>query len=134
MNASELAEKMLLWEKNKLALDALGAEIESEVLTLEKTQAVGRTRVTYTGGRSTYDYETPGKSAPAEIIAMLTIPFETIDWEGVKTAVPDVIAEFTHIENKVDYKTVCKEAKIEPIVLSKTAPTATIKLDKGEAK
>jgi hypothetical protein len=130
MNATELATKMLEWEKGKRALDELGAEIEAEVLTLQKTQVVGNCRVTYSGGRAAYDYETPGKTAPKEIIDMLTMRIETVDWEGVKATVPDVVAEFTRIENKVDYKTVCKEAKIEPVVISTTAPSATIKLEK----
>ncbi len=129
MDASELATKMLEWEKNKRALDALGSEIEAEVLKLGKTQVVGKCRVTYSGGRATYDYETSGKFAPNEIIAMCTVPVQITDWEGVKATVPDVVAEFTHTENRVDYKTVCKEAKIEPLIVSKTEPTATIKLE-----
>lgn len=129
VDASELAAKMLEWEKNKRALDALGAEIEAEVLKVGKTQVVGKCRVTYSGGRASYDYETPGKTASPEVIAMCTVPVLITDWEGVKATVPDVVAEFTRTENHIDYKTVCKESKIDPVVLSQTSPTATIKLE-----
>ena len=130
MNASELAEKMLLWEKNKLALDALGSEIEAEVLKLEKTQVVGRVRVTYSGGRSTYDYETPCATVADEIKERFAVQRETTDWSAVADEVPDVVEKYTTIETDYDFKSICKEAKIEPVVLSKTDPTATIKLDK----
>lgn len=130
MNATELATKMLEWEKGKRALDELGAEIEAEVLTLQKTQVVGNCRVTYSGGRSTYDYETPGKTAPAVFIQHFATIRESIDWDLVREEVPDVVSKYTTNEVVIDYKSVCKEAKIEPIVISTTAPSATIKLEK----
>ena len=130
MNASELAEKILLWEKNKLALDALGSEIEAEVLKLEKTQVVGGVRVTYSGGRATYDYTTPCATVPDEIKSKFATQRESVDWTAVADEVPEVVAKFTTIETDYDFKAICKEAKVEPIVLSKTDPTATIKLDK----
>ena len=130
MEASELAAKMLEWEKMKKALDLLGSEIETEVIRLEKTQVVGSVRVTYSGGRSTYDYESPAlNKAPQDVISKYTTEFEVIDWEGVKQTVPDVIEEFTKIDKSVDWKLVCKEAKIDPVVLSKTPPSATIKME-----
>jgi len=130
MNASELAEKMLLWEKNERANNELAKEIEAEVLKLEKTQVVGGVRVTYSGGRSTYDYQTPAAKAPDEIIDKYSVPINTTDWEAVKNEVPDVVAKHTTTEIGFDYKSICKEANIEPVVLSKTDPTATIKLEK----
>ena len=130
MNASELAEKMLLWEKNKLALDALGGEIEAEVLKLEKTQVVGGVRVTYSGGRATYDYATPCSRVADEIKARFATQRESTDWDAVADEVPEVVAKFTTIETDYDFKAICKEEKIEPVVLSKTEPTATIKLDR----
>jgi hypothetical protein len=129
MNASELAEKMLTWEKNKRSLDELGKEIEAEVLTLQKTQVVGGCRVTYSGGRSTYDYQTPCQSVDGEILAKHSTARDVIDWEGVKATVPDVIAEFTTTTFDYDWKSILKDAGLEPLVLSTTAPSATIKLE-----
>lgn len=129
MNTTELATKVLEWEKGKRALDALGAEIEIEVLKLKKTLVVGGCRVTYSGGRATYDYEMAGKTANSEIISKFTTQREVINWDGVKETVPDVVAEFTRIEESVDYRAVCKEAKIEPVIISTTAPSAMIKLE-----
>ena len=130
MNASELAEKMLLWEKNERANKELAKEIEAEVLKLEKTQVVGGARVTYSGGRSTYDYETPSKSVASEIKKKYATERETIDWAAVADEAPEIVAKHTTIEIDYDYKSILKDAGIEPVVLSKTEPTATIKLEK----
>jgi hypothetical protein len=130
MNASELAAKMLEWEKNKRALDALGAEIEAEVLKIGKTQTVGNCRVTYSGGRSSYDYQTPAAKAPPELLEKYSTEYEIVNWDEVAKAVPETVKKFTTIETQIDYKAICKEAKLEPVELSTTAPTATIKLEK----
>jgi hypothetical protein len=129
MDSSELAAKMLEWEKQKRALDALGAEIESEVIGLGKTQVVGKVRVTYSGGRATYDYKTPALTAPSELIDRYATPRSVVDWDAVADAVPEVVSKFTTTEYDIDYKAVLKEANIDPLVVSKTEPTATIKLE-----
>ena len=133
MNASELAEKMLLWEKNRKLLDELEKEIQEEVLKLQKTQVVGGCRVTFSGGRNTYDYETAGKTAPKEIIEKYSTIVETTDWKSVVELAkvdPDIIEECTVKTTNVDYKEVCKEFKIAPIILSTTPPSASVKLEK----
>ena len=133
MNASELAEKMLLWEKNRKLLDELEKEIQEEVLKLQKTQVVGGCRVTFSGGRNTYDYETAGKTAPKEIIEKYSTIVETTDWKSVVELAkvdPDIIEECTVKTTNVDYKEVCKESKIAPIILSTTPPSASVKLEK----
>jgi hypothetical protein len=129
MNASELAERMLEWERFKRTLDALSAEIEAEVLKIGKTQVVGSVRVTYSGGRATNDYETPGKDAPPELIEKHSEAVEVTDWNAVADMVPDVVKKFTTVEISVDWKAVCEDAKINPIVVSRTEPKATIKLE-----
>lgn len=136
MDSTELAKKMLEWESLKRQLDSLGKEIEAEVLRLGKTQKVGMCQVTYSGGRSTYDYETPAKNAPKEIIEKYSTEHKTVNWEGVVELAkvdPDLIEEMTTTTVSVDYKSVCKEAKIDPDVVSKTEPTATIKLEEKDA-
>jgi hypothetical protein len=130
MNASELAEKMLLWEKNERANNELAKEIESEVLKLEKTQVVGGARVTYSGGRSTYDYETPAVKAPPELLVKYATQVRTTDWDAVEAEAPEIVAKHSVTNYVYDYKSILKEANIEPVVASKTDPTATIKLDK----
>jgi predicted transcriptional regulator len=129
MNSSQLAIKMLEWEEKKRALDALSAEIESEVLKLEKTQVVGKVRVTYSGGRATYDYQTPAREASIELIEKYSTERTVTDWDLVKEEVPEVIAKYSTIEIDVAWNQVCKEAGIEPVVLLKTEPIAKIKLE-----
>lgn len=85
MDNSELALKMLEWEKARKSLDALEKEIESAVLVLGKTQTVGNVRATFTNGRKTYDYETAARAHPmfSEATRLLfTKMVETVDWKG----------------------------------------------------
>jgi len=133
MDSTELAEKMLMWERRKIELDELEQEIQAEVLKLQKTQLVGGCRVTYSNGRRTYDYETAGKTAPKEIIQKHSKIDKMTDWKAVVEIAkvdPDIIEECTYKVVNVNYAEVCKEAKIEPIVVSKTEPTATVKLER----
>lgn len=104
MNATELAEKMIAWGKARQALDALEAEIKTEVLELGETQKVGSVRASYSGGRKTYDYENAGKSADQAWIDVCTTP-------------------------KTDWARVCKLAEIPDIPFTQTEPTVTIKLE-----
>lgn len=118
MNVSELASKMLQWEAQKRALDALADEIIAAVLELGKTQVVGKVRATYSQGRKTYDYKLAAmeKSAPAEVIAAHTtiIPAtESVDWRGVCTAI---------------------ELAVDEIPYNQSSPSVTLKLEeKGSA-
>lgn len=130
MNASELAQEMLLWEKTQRENDARGRMIEAEVVKIGKTQVVGGCRVSYRAGYTTNDWETPGKTAPAEIIKKHTEEVENIDWNAVRDEVPEIVKKHTTIIEMITWSDVCKEAKIEPVVISKTEPTATIKLEK----
>lgn len=86
MNGSELALKMLEYEKIYHQLEALGAEIKAAVLEAGSTQKVGNVTASYSGGRKTFDYVTAAKDkAPAEIIDKFTTT-ETIiktDWRQV---------------------------------------------------
>jgi hypothetical protein len=120
---------MLLWERYKRTIDALSAEIEAEVLDIGKTQVVGSVRVTYSGGRATYDYETPGKDAPPELIEEHSEEHAVVDWDAVAEEVPDVVEKHTAVNVSVDWSAVCKDAKISPVVVSRTEPKATIKLE-----
>ena len=131
MNASELAEKMLLWEKNKVALDSLENEIKAAVLELKSTQKVGNVSASYSNGRRELDYEAPGKLAPVEVIKAHTIVDKITDWEAVATLIdPEIIEECTHETERVNWLNVCKDAKIEPAVVKEGTPSVTIKMAK----
>ena len=131
MNASELAEKMLLWEKNKKELDSLENEIKAAVLELKSTQKVGNVSASYSNGRREFDYETPGKSAPIEVIKNNTIVNKVTDWDAVATLIdPEIIEECTHETECVNWSNVCKDAKIEPAVIKEGTPAVTIKMAK----
>jgi hypothetical protein len=107
MDMSELAQKMLEWEEGKKRLVELEKEIKTAVLDIGKTQTVGNVRVTFSAGRKSYDYETPGKSADAGLIETYTQTTTT---------------------TSTDWRQVCKDAEIEPVVISQSAPSASVKL------
>lgn len=108
MNASELARKMLLWEELRVKLDAFAAEIEDAVLEIGKTQKVGNVSASYSGGRTTYNYQL----AVAEAVG---------DGRVDKTALRPF--EVT----KLDYRAACKELEIEA-TFTKSDPKVTVKL------
>ena len=129
MNASELAAKMLEWEVKKNELDALESEIKQAVLELQSSQKVGSVVASYTSGRREFDYETPGKTAPVYWITSNTTRTEYVDWEAAKPLIdPDIVTEFTRIEEKVNWSNVCKDAKIEPLVIKEGTPSVTVKI------
>ena len=129
MNASELAAKMLEWEAKKNELDSLESEIKQTVLELQSTQKVGSVVASYTSGRREFDYETPGKNAPIEIVKTNTTKSEYIDWEAAKPLIdPDIITEFTRIDERVNWSAVCKDAKIKPVVVKEGTPSVTVNI------
>ena len=131
MNSSELAAKLLVWEKRKLELEELETEIQVAVLELKSTQKVGNVTATYSNGRRELDYETPGQLAPVEIIQKNTTTNNVIDWDTVATLIdPEIIEECTHETMFVNWSNVCKDAKIEPYVTKEGTPSVTIKLKK----
>lgn len=103
MDSSELAMKMLEWEKLRKQLDVIEAEIRGAVLELGKTQTVGNVRASYSGGRSTYDYQSVGREAPLNMI-------------------------IKHTKTVTDWKAVCDALGEKPVLVSKSEPGVTIKL------
>jgi hypothetical protein len=104
---SELAKDMLEWESLKRSLDRLEASIKERVIALGKTQNVGNVRATYSGGRRSFDYETPGRAADPEIIKAFTE---------------------TKIVETTAWKEICERAGIEPVIISTTPPSVTVKM------
>jgi hypothetical protein len=81
-----LIEKLAQYRKMKSAVDALEAEIKSEVLALGRSQEAEGVKVTYRKGASKVDYE-----AAAIALAVPTMAFESlkIDYTAaVKAAKP----------------------------------------------
>jgi hypothetical protein len=107
MDGSELAQKMLEWEKITLQAYQLAEEIRVAVFELGKTQTVGNVRATYSAGRKTYDYQTAAK----------------------EVAPQDVIEKHTTIETitKTDWRQVCIDALIEA-PYTQSEPSVTLKL------
>ena len=85
LTAMELVEKMLEWSKLKATLDELQGTIENAVLLLEETQNVGNVRVTYSGGRRSFNYKAAGENASEKIVAdnTKTTTSTSIDWKQV---------------------------------------------------
>jgi len=107
MNATELATAMLEWQSLTEQANALGARIKAAVFDLEKTQSVGNVTAKYSAGRATYDYETPGKTAPQATI--------------------DANTE-TKMTTRTDWRKVCADAKISGELASRSAPAVTLNL------
>jgi hypothetical protein len=88
---SALARLLLLWEEKRRALDEIEAAITDSVLQIRKTQTVGNVRASFYNPRKSYDYETPGKEAPTNVI-------------------------FRNSKTVTNWRAVCEEADIDPIV------------------
>lgn len=131
MNASELAAKMLEWETKKNELDNIEEEIKSAVLELKSTQKVGNVTASFSNGRREFDYQTPGATAPKEVIESNTTKTEWVDWESARPLIDqEIIEEFTRITETTNWSAVCKEAKIDPIVVKEGTPSVSVKLKK----
>ena len=131
MNTSELAKKMLQWEEEKKNLDILEIEIKNMVLEIGKTQTVGIVRASYFKGRAKYDYEIPGSHAPQEIINNHSHSEIDIDWmEVAKEAgyTTEMRENNTKKITFIEWAKVCKEAKIDPLVLEEGEPNVKVKL------
>lgn len=108
MEASELAGKMLEWERKRRELDALEDEIIGAVLAVGKTQTVGNVRASYSGGRKTYNYEEAAHDHP--MVGEATI------------------ALFTSTVVKIDWRGICKHAGIDDVPFIKSDPSVSLKL------
>jgi len=132
MDKTQLAFKLLEWEMKRNELDDLEKEITDAVLFLEKTQNVGNVRASYSGGRATYDYETPAfANATLEIKLKHQTKQKETDWEMLAKDIGfsgDQFNNWTTLIITTDWKAVCKEAEIKPIVLSRTDPSVKIKI------
>ncbi len=110
VDLSVLARDLLHWEDMRRELDFLEAGIKDAVLHLGKTQTAGYGRATYNNPRNSYDYE---KAAC----------MSDLDKEAF-----DKLVE-AHKKVSVDWRALCKAAKIEPIVTPGTGPgSVTLRL------
>lgn len=118
MDQSDLAKKMLTWERLQREADALRAEIEAGVLALGRTQVVGNVRATFNNPRRTYQYEAGFKAAWATALDKQDIPL----LNKLEKAVDAASAV------KVDWREVCAGLEIEaPYTTGE--PSVTVKLE-----
>ncbi len=117
MDATELAMKILKYQGLYDELQALEKEICAAVVERGGSQDIGRTHVAYSKGNRTLDWETPGKTAPADLIAKHTIHQDAYTVPASDTT---------------DWGAICKEAKIEPLVLGQKPPSAKITVKEPE--
>lgn len=87
VDMSDLAMRMLEWERQQKRADALRATIETAVMQIGRTQTVGNVRATYSKGRKSYDYSFAAGSHPEidkDILQSFTFtPSPRTDWRGV---------------------------------------------------
>ena len=121
MDASQLALKMLDWEKRRVELDALEEEIKLAVLLMGKTQVVGNVRATYSGGRSSFDYEKP----------IMEMYYKALGEGDNDTAakVSLVTNVYTETVTTTKWKSVCEDLGLEAVCVGKSDPSVTIKLE-----
>lgn len=65
----------------------------------------------------------------SEVVADYSTTYEAIDWDAVAVEVPDVVARHTTIKMVTDYRAMCKGLGIDPVIVSKTGPSVTVKLE-----
>lgn len=120
MDARELALKMLEWEDVYDQLMFLEEQIKDAVLKLGKSQTVGNVEARYSGGRRTFDHEGPVNAARARAIQEC----DEVTIHDITTAIE------MHTETKVttNWRNVCATLKLEPDVVSKSAPSVSLRL------
>jgi len=128
MNSSELASKMLEWERIRKELDAIEASIKESVMELGKTQTVGNVTASYRSGTRTFDYQASCATVDGETLSKYSTARDIINWDAVADEVPEVVSRFTVRTFDYDYKGICKELDIEPIVIGQTEPSVSIKI------
>jgi len=139
MNATELAMALLKWQQVELEQRKLEQDISAEIMKLGKSQNVGLVEAKYYAGKRKLDWETPGKTAPADIIESHTThsTSSTINYKdafNVATEMlsdedkQDLIDEFTTTQTStnIDWKKICEKAKIEEHVLDPGTPKVTL--------
>lgn len=129
MNASELASKMLEAEKLHNQLVGIEKEIEQAVLELKDSQKVGNVKAAYTNGRRELDWQPSALSAPQEVIEKYTKTSEWVDYEQaceIAKVSEDILIECTHYDKTTDYAAICKELKLEPVVVKEGVPSVKI--------
>jgi len=122
MDASQLALRMLDWEKKRVELDALEEEIKSAVLLIGGTQVVGNVRASYNGGRRSFDYEGP----VMDMYRKALFDEETAD---TLIKVQGAINEHTRVVTTTDWRSACKDLALEAACVGKSDPSVTIKLE-----
>ena len=126
MYVPELELKMLEAEKLNSRLKALEGEIISAVIELKESQKVGKVRAAYTSGRRELDWKTPAETAPLETRNKFSTQRDVVNWDAVAEEAPETVKKFTSVVLDFDYGAICKEAKLEPVVIKEGNPSVKI--------
>lgn len=110
MNPNELAAKMLEWADLRAKLDVVEQEIASAVLAIGQSKTTGNVVATYSKGTREFDYQTP----------------------AAKLAGPEIIAKYTKTEPVIDWRAICAELKVEPVVVSQKPPSVKVKIKESK--
>ena len=103
MDNLEFAKAMIRYEELYNEMQELEDVIQAHVLEREESQSIGNVHAKYTNGRTVYDYETPGRIAP-----------------------DDIVRQYTETIEKIDWRSICKEMQYEPLVKSEPVPSVKI--------
>lgn len=83
MDEATLAKKILRWRELEIERLEIEDEIKEAVMERGKTVVLGGVRARFNKPRKSYDYETPGRAAPPDIIDKHTQTVMTTDWRAV---------------------------------------------------
>jgi hypothetical protein len=119
MNSSELAKKMLEWEKLKHEIHILEQEIKNTVLRMGKSQCAGNVKATFNKGRRTFDYKSAciasGKFQP--------------DLEN-----DPKLETYKKTRVSISYRTICEVYEIVNIPSEQSEPSVKLKVVKKPDK
>jgi len=126
MLLNDLIELMMNWSKVRIQLAELEERITQDVLGREKTITAGTVRASYSGGRTTYNYE-------SAIVQQILEDGEPID-KDIEGYILEVIEANSKTETitTTDWKTVCEELNLDKedpdlVPQDKSAPSVTVK-------
>ena len=100
-------QKVAQLKKLMKQVEELQDEIKSYVLESKKSVETQGMKIKYYGGRTTYDYEAPAKEIASE----------------------EVIAKHTKVSLNTNWKAICDEEGIEPLVKKVSEPSVSFKVE-----
>jgi len=117
MDAVQLTELFLTYNKTAKALEEIREKIAAEVLLLKDSRKIAGVRATYyKPGKPVVNWEAVGQKAPPEVVKACTTSTPSTDWDEVATHSPaEIIEKYTKLEPVTDWEKVIAEASTELI-------------------